>query len=198
MADAPVEMPKPGKWVELDDDTRQSLSTFRGFLETMAERAVIETSEASRWLLASLLTVNAGALIAAIGSSKINAEALRIAGPCWLVGVILALVVGLLNVTTGTASMKVMGDYIGKITAATSTGWIKMPDWEGDSAKLQRMKKWPWIVGTLSAIAFIGGAVAMSPHLINPAPIPPAPGTHTKADAPVDRSPAAAPAPSAR
>ena len=141
-------------------EERESFLRLLATLTAALDKAARMTHDSSKWLLGSLLAVNGGALVAFLGSEKMPVTALSVAAPIWLLGIILALAVGVLNQQAGAYSIAMLGRYIGDINSALITGTLIVPDWEGDQLKLTRLQTWPRRIGWASGICFVLGSVA--------------------------------------
>jgi hypothetical protein len=191
----------PGEMLDMSDDL-DALQRLHTMFQAQLGQITPIAAETSQWLLASLLAVNGGALLAFLSSDRLSTVALTISGPAWLAGVMLALGVGVLNVIANQKAIALFGDYIAGIEGALISHSWKVPDWQNDHSRMLGLRKWPWIVGSLSGICFAVGSVAAAVSLIstepNPTPTPTAPDTHTKAAAQDDHSQPAVGSPSRR
>jgi MFS family permease len=186
VAEMPDETPQPGEYLELDDRTREGVERFLKFVEESSRQSVQITASASQWLMASLLAVNAGALIAVMGSSKVSAQVMAVAAIAWLCGISLALIVGVFNVLIGTRAVQILGEYIGTLGSALVTDMLLVPDWDRDRKRLTNLRVWPWTFGILSFVAFLFGSIIVGLQVVTPNLSTTATDTHKTATAPAN------------
>jgi hypothetical protein len=144
----------------LDPEDRVALSWLNEFMREIFFRAVDLSAETARWLLASLLVVNGGALVAALASERIPLNALLVGAPFWVMGVLLALGTGLTSFQSGQRGITITADLMNKLTSALYLNKLPELDFTAQEAELKRRTRRILILGVSSAVAFVLGVIA--------------------------------------
>lgn len=107
-----------GETLLLDDDdedaNRLAAKLALEALKPTTAIALENVGAISRWLLASLLTVNTGAVVALISNAnKIAIVFFYSSLSCFLLGLIAAFAVGLKSLTNANGSLSLLGEFLG-------------------------------------------------------------------------------------
>ena len=155
----PTENSKLRRFAELEVE-RQSAS-----IDRMLDQHVADF----KWLTASLLLLNSGGSAAILNSASISNHGKLISASLYLVGIALALLIG---VASQKFAIKTLSPTIGyrAFWIAISQGEIFDPDAERRAIeKIQATAKRAWIVpalGWLSAVAFLAGSICAAVNLV--------------------------------
>jgi hypothetical protein len=156
----PNENSKLRRFAELEVE-RQSAS-----IDRMLDQHVADF----KWLTASLLLLNSGGSAAILNSAAISNQGKLISASLYLVGIALALLIG---VASQKFSIKTLSPTIGyrAFWIAISQGEVFDPETEREAIeKIQATAKRAWIVpalGWLSASAFLAGSICAAMHLVD-------------------------------
>ena len=144
---------------QLDERDREAVESLRDLVRPLMFQAAEQTAATSRWLLASLLAVNGGAILASLNSAEIGGPAERWAILFWVGGIVLALGSGLVAMFNGQRGIAVAGDMLSAITKMLQTGAWQDIRFEAEQVELKRRGKVAIAVGVLSEIAFVVGVI---------------------------------------
>jgi hypothetical protein len=147
---------------DLTENDELALRLSVDFASSLLSHFGDQAAATARWLLASLLALNGGAIIAGLSSDKMEGPTLATASAVWLLGIFLALAGGFFSMK-GAASMIVAATkmYAGSV-AGLQAGKMPRMDFEGEYARVGRLSKIGFWVQGLSALAFFTGALAAS------------------------------------
>ncbi len=131
----------------------------------------------TKWIITSLLAINAGGAIA-IGQLKISATCQLIGGASFVVGLILPMVIALISASSA--------DRYGRPVGSASEYWRQVEyfglrDREEEMrtfdflAEVRRNKRWPRRLGLASTMLFVLGCSIVGYGLITALPQPPSP-----------------------
>jgi hypothetical protein len=143
---------------ELDEADREALRTLQGFVQPLFFMAGEMTAAMGRWLLASMLAVNGGAAIAVMNAPRpvANNQAALVS---WVVGIVLALISGLVSMYNGQRSITVAGDMMASVLKSIHLGKFHDLRFDEQTAPLTRLGRVATGIGVLSMLAFIAGAI---------------------------------------
>lgn len=145
----------------LDELDREAMIAAREFTQAIIFQAIEQSAGTARWLLASLLAVNGGALLASLNSAELNGEWERLSQTFWVAGIMLALSCGLLGMYSGHKAISVGSAMLAKILGSLQTGHFQDLRFESETKELARRGKRVIALGVASAAAFLAGIFAI-------------------------------------
>lgn len=138
-------------------------------LSDMRSRILDEHSHTFRWLIGSLLAINGGAAIAALNSELIPAYFKILSGICFGLGIIAALLIGVIAQRVGVKTLRPLAEYQGYWLSVIDNGELDEELEAQYKDMLRDSSRWAWTspaMGWISAILFIGGLAFMGTGLV--------------------------------
>ncbi len=143
----------------IDETDREIVKSLQEFMRPVIFQTAEQTHAMARWLLASLLAVNGGAIIAALNSAEIGGAAERWAIASWLTGIVLALGSGIVAMFNGQRAIEIGSQMLARATNILHTGEWQDLRFGTAQNEVKRRGRAAIGIGILSKIAFIGGAI---------------------------------------
>jgi hypothetical protein len=112
-----------------------------------------------RWLLASLLVLNAGAAAAVLGADSLSPRLYIPSLSLWLLGTVCALGTGFSNLWVAAKASQEVTKAIGSAEKSIALGQLDPFDWQAMGRRIAK-SVWPiYLFGGLATVAFAAGAV---------------------------------------
>ena len=125
-------------------------------------------SDSFKWITASLLTVNSGGAFAILNTEKIDIITKKTSGMYFLVGILLAMLVGVFAQRLTARVIKILNQQVGFWLSVLEDGAIPQNLTEIEAQNSKDATRLQWIVpviGWLSAACFVAGMFSIGANL---------------------------------
>lgn len=151
------------------EDIRRLAAVNLNVILSLQNRLLDENSAASRWILASLLSINGGAAIAGISSNFVTLNGKFCGGVAFVFGIFFALILAYATTFSVKATTQPLVDLIDFWTTAAITGEVDRSDLSNKQQAVRSSVK-PWslichLSGWLSLVSFTMGLAIIGKEL---------------------------------
>lgn len=137
---------------------REALLALLEYLKPVAHNATLEGNAIGRWLLASLLALNSGGIVATVRLSEVPSSIEVWGAGCWLAGIFLALGSGIIAVFNLHRGSSIVSTAVDEIIASLNLDRVPALNFQKARERHDRRVRWTPRLAIASAVAFLAGA----------------------------------------